>query len=458
MRIERAKLRGGRQFARRVGALAFVACLLFFGATAANAQEAPADPMLAPPPAAPRTVATWDEAIALLRAHSPDYRSNQDTILRAEAQTRIALAGVLPTLYGQATYTHQFLTSTIPFGGASIVTPPPNVAGLGATATWTPLNPRAMYGLGTAERNVDAAKLAFEERRRQLAVAMVDVMLETLAAERVAELNRTGLRASLERLLLTQTRQQYGQGTALDVDRAQQDVAASRALIVTGDETLRQARESLGVVLGLRVPVAPPRELDIERLERSVASACRLNEEIEKRPDVVAARTRAEIARRAIRDAELMTAPTIGVTSQLAYASEVTFGPLTTWSVAGVLTVPFYDGGVRYGALRDARAAADQADQALEAARLSAIVASARAHRAVGVTDASRDVARQQRDLAQRIDERTRDGYAHGLGTSLDLVISAQALRQAEISLAVLEFQVAEARANAVLANAECVY
>ena len=71
---------------------------------------------------------------------------------------------------------------------------------------------------------------------------------------------------------------------------------------------------------------------------------------------------------------------------------------------------------------------------------------------------ASRDVSRRKRDLAKSIDGRTRDGYAHGLGTSLDLVISAEALRQADIDLALLEFQVGSARAHAVLADAECVY
>jgi outer membrane protein TolC len=78
--------------------------------------------------------------------------------------------------------------------------------------------------------------------------------------------------------------------------------------------------------------------------------------------------------------------------------------------------------------------------------------------RSVDVLRASRDVAFRQRDLAAEVDRRTREGYAHGLGTSLDLVISAQALRQAEIQLALLDFQVDEARANSVLINAECVY
>ena len=45
-----------------------------------------------------------------------------------------------------------------------------------------------------------------------------------------------------------------------------------------------------------------------------------------------------------------------------------------------------------------------------------------------------------------------------GAGTSLDLVISAQSLRQADINLVLLEVEVGEARASAVLANAECVY
>jgi outer membrane protein TolC len=124
----------------------------------------------------------------------------------------------------------------------------------------------------------------------------------------------------------------------------------------------------------------------------------------------------------------------------------------------GVLSVPFYDGGVRYGMMRDARAAREQARQALVSARLNAIISSSRAHRAVSVTQASRDVALARRDLSKRIDGRTREGYARGFGTSLDLVTSAQALRQDEIALALRDLELGQARAGAVLTNAECVY
>lgn len=430
------------------------------------------DPLLAPPAPAPRTIASWDEALSLIRAQSPDYRSGAEAIRRASAQREIAMAAVLPVVNAQGSYTHQFLapiratlagltgspTATPPpLVAVPLVAPPADVLGVGGTISWTAVNPRGIYGVGTANRAIEAAQLSFEDQRRQIASAVVDAMLATLAAARVAELNRIGLRASLDRLTLTRARLQYGQGTELDVDRAQQDVASARSAVVTGDESLQRAREALGLALGSPVAMAPP-EGDSASFDAAVARTCKLNEDLERRPDVQAAHKRVEIAERAVTDAELMFAPSLVLSSTLQYSNAPVLAPNTTWSASAVVNVPLYDGGVRYGALHDARAALEQAREALVQTRLAAVVASARARRAVGVLEHTRDLAQVQRDVASRVDARIRDGYAHGLGTSLDLVISAQALRQADIDLAILEFQVEDARANAVLVDAECVY
>jgi outer membrane protein, multidrug efflux system len=417
-----------------------------------------ADPMLARPPGPARQIATWDEAVTLIRAQSPDYASSYEGVVRARAQRRIALAAILPILNGQGGYTHQFFTETLSLGGASLVTPPPDLLTVGATATWNVLNPRELYAVGTADESIEVATLSFSDRRRTIALSLVGTMLSTLAAENVADLNRVGLRSALERLALTQARQQYGQGTALDVDRAQQDVENARRLIISGDESLTENREALGTALGLPVGVSPPGNLDLENFEAAVSRTCHLNDNIERRTDVLVARGRVTLAERAVRDAELLFSPSVAAASQLAHGSVAVLGPVTTWNVGATLTVPIYDGGARYGAMRDARAALEQARQALTAVRLDAIVRSAQAQRSVGVLRSSREVAKRQRDLAQRIDDRTRSGYAHGIGTSLDLVISAQDLRRSEIDLAILEYQFAQARAEAVLTNAECLY
>jgi multidrug efflux system outer membrane protein len=442
-------------------------------APAALAQEAPAgeaeappsvpvpivsDPMLASPRDPPLRIRSWAEALARVRARSPEYATDLRTVARAEAQARLALSALLPVVTGQGVLTHNFNQLDIPFNGATLVTPPENNATVGATATWTPLNLRALHDYGTARRGVDLAKLDFMNERRQIATSVVSAMLATLSAARVADLNRVGLRSSLERLHLTETRLAYGQGAPLDRDRASKDVAAARRLIIDGDEQLQRAREALGAVLGAEEQTAVASDLEIEGFEREVASTCRLSDVIEERPDVLAARKRLELAHRAITSAELAPLPTIGVQSAAQYNSQPVLAPNTTFSVSAVVTLPFYDGGYRYGQLRDARAAEEQAKARLQATRLAAIFSAASAKRAVDVARADRDVSQSERDLAAQIDLRTRAAYAQGRGTSLDLVTSAQQLRVSEISLAFLEFQLAEARAVAILENAECTY
>jgi outer membrane protein TolC len=426
--------------------------------------------MLGPVPVAPRVLHTWDEALTLIRTRSPEYATGYQEIRRAEAQSRIALAAVLPTLNGQASYLHQFLTAKFALLApadnrtpptpklAPITTPPRDTWAFGGTLDIPIINTKGVYDVNTAKRNEVAARSSFSDERRQITTSVVNTLLSSLTAERVAELNRVGLRAALERLTLAEARLKFGQGTELDRDRALQDVAASRALLISGDESLRQAREELGRALGSPRPIGVPPTLDLEGFEQAVARTCRLNEDIERRPDVVAARKRAEIADRGITSAELEVAPMLAATSSVNYATQVALSPHTTWSLGGVLTVPFYDGGARYGRMRVARAELEQARQALISTRLNAIIASARAHRAVSVSQESREVSLAQRELAARVDARTREGFSRGFGTSLDLVTSAQNLRQAEIDLAVRDLDLGEARAGAVLANAECIY
>lgn len=414
------------------------------------------DPMLAQIAPAGDLIRTWDEALDRIR-RSPDLLGSEAGIERAAGQRRIALAAVLPTLVAVGSYQHAFNTASVPAGTATVQIPPPNLWTVSGVASWT-LDVRAIHAVGTADREIDVSRLSVAERKRELAGAAVDGMLVTLTAERIAELDRTALRASLERLALTKTRLAFAHGIELDVDRAQQDVEAARGQLVLGDEAVRQAREALGELVGSATPIAAATNLDIEGFEQAIATTCRPTADVEHRADVAEARDRLEIAERGITDAKLRFAPTLTVGTQASDANAAAIGPTATWNASAAITVPLYDGGLRYGALRQARAELTQAREALVQTRVAAIVDAARADRSVGVAIQSRDVARRERDLAAQVDARVRQGYSAGLGTSLDLVASAQALRQADIGLATAEFQVARARAGAVLAHAECVF
>ena len=154
----------------------------------------------------------------------------------------------------------------------------------------------------------------------------------------------------------------------------------------------------------------------------------------------------------------LRFAPTLGLSWTLNWTPQTTSQQPNSvqWSAVASLAIPIYDGGARYGALRDGHAQEDQALQRLEATRRTAIIQITQADRAVVVAEQARAVAMRSRDLALETDRLTRAAFQLGTGTSLELVTAAAALRQAEISLALREFELVRARLLAVLNRATC--
>lgn len=419
------------------------------------------DPMLAPVPAAKQNVASWEDVLALVRARSTDLRIAYGEVLRAEGQWRVALAGALPSLFGQAGVRKELLTKTTDIApGISQTTPNPDVTVTGSLTLTQPLfAPRAWYGIKTADMNEDVARLSLEEIKREIAQRVATAVIAVVTAERVAELNRIALRAALERLDLSSRKRQLGAATGLDVLRAQQDVEATRATLVSGDESLRQARESLGLALGVAEPIGVANNISLDGLEKSAGNVCRPAKSIDERADIAAARGRVDVAGREVGDVKWQFSPTVNAQSTIATTSAVTgFGPATTWNIQAVLSWQIWEGGARYGQLRQARVDVERAENTLTAARRGAEIEVTQARRAIDVADASRKVAADARALAAEADRLTRAGYLEGQGTSLELVIAAQQLRQAEVTLALREFDLVRARIQALLAGSNCPF
>ena len=76
--------------------------------------------------------------------------------------------------------------------------------------------------------------------------------------------------------------------------------------------------------------------------------------------------------------------------------------------------------------------------------------------RGIETAEVSLRVAKEQRDLAAQNDQMTQTAYTAGQGTSLELVVASEAHRQAELNLALADFNVVKARILAVLALATC--
>ncbi|MBI5533751.1 MAG: TolC family protein [Deltaproteobacteria bacterium] len=431
------------------------------------------DAYLRPVPEAQERVGSWTDALTYLRARSTNLQLALLDVVRAEAQTRVALAGALPTITGTANVTENLLRSTQTSYDLSPVfqTPPgqptpvsvtiPTATTYGGTISLTQpvLALRAWHAMGTAEAAVQAARMGVEDRKRTIALATASSIISVVTAERVADVNRVGLRAALERLQLTRRRAQLGAGNQLDVLRAEQDAAQARSSIVQGDDALLRAREGLGLALGVGYPVGVQRAISLDDLEATARRTCTTTNQVDSRADIRAARKQVELGERGIKDVWLQFAPTVNLVSRTDFYSEqLANARHVTWSVAGVLTVPLWDGGARYGLLRDATAQRDQARVRLEASRRTALIDVVQAKRAVEVTESQLQVARQTRDLAKQQERLARISFEIGKATSFELVDAGRQLRSAEINLAVAEFNVVQARIAAYLALAECVW
>ncbi|MBS2015160.1 MAG: TolC family protein [Deltaproteobacteria bacterium] len=423
------------------------------------------DPMLAPIARPKVEIATWEEALNHVRARSTDIRIAAQEVARAEGLQRVALAGALPSISASGTYTHNLITneslqfdrSGNTFVQAPVRVPFPDFVTGQISVVQPALALRAWYAIKTSSISTDAAKLSYEDAKRQIALNVANAIVGVVTAERIAELNRAGLRNALQRFDLTARKSALGAATGLDVVRARQDVEVARATLVAGDETLRQARESLGLALGIPEQVGVPPNVDISGLERDARATCKPAASVDERADIAALRTRVTVAHRTVNDVKYQFAPTVNLQSGIATTTVNTgAAPNTTWNVQAVLAVPLWEGGARYGNLHETEAREIQAEQNLEAGRRKATIEITQARRAVQVAEDRRRVAASARDLALEADRLTRTAFTEGRGTSLELVTAAQALRESEIQLALRDFDLVKARVAAVLALASC--
>jgi outer membrane protein TolC len=459
---------------RRLIVAALLSTFLVAPAAFAQGTEMPAapkvdDPMLVPVPRAKTEISTWEQALRYVRARSTDLRIAAYEVQRAEAQQRVALAGALPSLNGTAAFTHQLITKenaqVVGFGPGGITdpqfktfkTPPTDYVTGQLVASQPVLALRAWHAIGTAAVAEDAARFSFDDAKRQIALSVANAIVGVVTAERIAELNRVGLGNALSRVELTVRKSALGGATGLDVVRARQDVEIARATLVAGDESLRQSREALGMALGIAEQVGVPPTVDISGLEHDARSTCKPAATVDDRSDVAALRTRVEVAHRGVNDVKYQFAPLVNLQSALATTTTDTgAAPNTTWNVQAVLSVPLWEGGARYGNLRDAHAQEAIAEQRLEAARRTATIQVTQARRGVTVSEDRRRVAGAARDLAAETDRLVRLAYQEGRGTSLELITAAQSLRESEIQLALRDFELVQSRVLAVLALASC--
>jgi multidrug efflux system outer membrane protein len=429
--------------------------------------------MLAPVPRPKRIVSSWAEAQELLRTRSTNLKTALDQVLQAEGQTMVAFAQYLPSLGGCAggssappgcvngTYTHQLLTRTtvqrVTGEPLSSVVPIPNTVSATLTLSQDIINVQEFDQISINELMEDSSRMTLSDTRRTLDLGVANQIVSVMTAERSAEINRVGLRVALEQLWISKRKESLGAAMSLDVVRAGQNAENARLSLVNGDEALRQAREALGLALGIPEETGVAPEMNVSGIADDALHSCNAVGSIDERPDIAAARKNLEVAKRNLRNTWYSFLPVVTGQTSLSATTAVNAGyPNPTWSIGAAVSLPIFDGGSRLGTIKSERAAADIAEQTLESLRYQALIQVEQARRGIEVAEAAYEVSLHQRDLAAQNDALTQNLWARGQGTSVDLVTASEAHRQAEQSLVVAEFGLVKARLAAVMALSTC--
>lgn len=423
------------------------------------------DPMLAPAARPERVVGSWEEARDLLERQSTDLGIALADVEAAEGRWRQALSSILPNAFASGAVGYDLLSGrpSTTVGAAAIpllpagVSPTIPLGGASLSLTQSLVDVSAWTGLSGASALERSAEASFEDTRRRVLQGLAAAAIAVVAAERAAELNRVGLRQALERQALTQRMLELGAATQLDKVRVDQDVTVARSAVIEGDQDLRATREAFGLALGTREEVGVAPGFSLDGMLSELGEQCEELPSIDERGDVVAAEEAASAASTFRWQALAGYLPTVDVTTSTS-ALTTTPGPaqVPTWSVAAVLSVPLWEGGFREGLVEERAAAARRSELVAEATRRNVSIEQLRVGRLAGSSAELVETANASLQLAEDVDRLTRRMFEIGRASSFDLVLSAQALRQAQLNQVLREYQHVRARMDAFLTVARC--
>jgi outer membrane protein TolC len=388
-----------------------------------------------PEPSAEGPILPFVDALAAAKENSPDLAVTRERVVQAQINLSRAWDQIKPTLTAGASYTRNspqpdlFLSD-----GGTVASEVNNVQG-NVTFAVPLFNGRVFPALRTAEQLIDIARLTATQLRREL---LLNVAAAYLTGAGLRELWAVSVRQTrTTREHAAQAAARYEAGTLhrsaalrarIDVLRADEEARRAQlqysqfksqvaALIARGDTAfeLAEPRQTLPEVRGAYEELL--RRAKVERPELAIAKA---NE---------------QIAGRLKDDAWLQFVPTLGLNAAVRYNNAAFNDKTVTWAVTLGLTVPLYDGGLRYAALREADSKLREARAQTRGETTRVEDEIRRAHLEVEGAKALLAEAQQQVELARETESLVRAQFEAGTASQVEVSDVVTALLLAESSV-----------------------
>jgi outer membrane protein TolC len=406
----------------------------------------------APPPAdqpragAPLLRVTWQQALDRAMARNPSAIVATQEIARASALVREARAGWLPTLIGNGSYVR--IDSARQFGG--VVTTPVGEWNGNLQLNIPLVSPTAWANDGHAQDARDVAQVNAADVHRQLATMVGRAYLTVLLQHRQLEVVIRARETSLAHYDYAHTRLRLGLGNGVDDARAEQALRTDEAQLKNAQTALVRAQSALAILLSEENLVDAVDEVTLAAAPSSDAA---VDEARSQRADVRALQARRVATAHLRRDDWVYYAPTLLAQAEGFKETATPLQPATGWQAALVLSIPFFDGGLRYGVERERRASDEEARAQLEGLLRQVSVEVRTTFEVVRNSDDGLASARAAAVAAATAAVLADKSYRGGASTNIEVIDAERQARDADSQVALAEDAARQARLDLLLAT-----
>ncbi len=428
---------------------------------------APLEPM--GPSASSGPVLTLAEAQTKALDNNPTMRNLDEQLVQARATVRKAWARLLPQLSatGQIVRNQEEIALEMPAGmpGGAGVTSERIVIqekwgkGFGFSASMPILNAQAFPAIKIADRFADRSRHSATHSKNELLFLVTTSYYQVASASRLVDVQNEVLASAQRFLRQSEALMRVGQGTELDVARAELRVMDAKKSLADAHDTLTLAKSALGYLIGVEGSFSVT-DVPMPRPEEKSRGAY-VEEAFSDRKDLQSAHIAVDIAELDKRATYMKWVPVFDVTYTWNWNSAAGFGgDNAVWMLIFGARWNIFDGGARFAELDEKRSQIRVAKNNLDQLELDikqqideALVELEKRARNV-------DLAKKQVELAQKTNHMVSRRYEVGLATSLDVLSAhtdlstkrtSEVLEQLRYEIAVLALKKAAGDYNELL-------
>lgn len=393
----------------------------------------------------PATAEKIEAALARAYQNNPQLNAQRATVRQTDEGVAQALSGYRPTVSADATAGKGFLDAQASIPTNLLSTPinvPINIRttldswSVGVNASQNLFNARTPNRTRAAEAKVFAARETLRVIEQSVLLSAASVYMDVLRDTATLDLQRDNVRVLRQTLKVTQDRYDAGLVTTTDVDQAQAQLAAAEASLAAAESALMTTKANYRRIIGSDAqnlsPAMPVDRFSPRTLEAAIAQSLSQN------PSVTAAMYDVDVAQLQVKIAEAGLYPTLALLGSV-QQFQLSGGDFNLKVLnSGVLTrlsVPIYQGGSEYSAIRQNKEAVGQQRLNLDQVRDQIRANVAQYWGQVQATKAQTEAAERQVKYAESALNGVRDEARVGQRTTLDVLNAIQALLNARVSL-----------------------